>query len=357
MVSLHTAFELAGADAHKGDAVTVGLVHVGLDLEDEGRELVAAGVHRLAGQAVHTGQRGGGEPQEVFQEGLHAEVGQSRAKEHRAQLTAQHLVEVKFLGSAVQQLDLVHQLLVQVGGQQFVQCGIAQFGLGLVDLLHTVGAAVAGESQHLAGIAVEHALELLAAADGPVHGVGLDAQDLLDVFHQLKGVAGFAVHLVDEGEDGDVAQGADLEQLDGLGLNALCSIDDHDSGVRCHQGTVGILREVLMARGIQNVHALACIVELQDRGSDRNTALLLDIHPVGHSVLGALLALDGTGLIDGSTVQQQLFGQGRFAGIGVADDRKRPAALDLFTICHILISPESEWLFIRSISRYIGDSP
>ena len=229
---------------------------------------------------------------------------------------------------------------MQVGGQQLVQCGIAQFGLGLVDLLHAVGTAVAGESQHLAGVAVEHALELLAAADGPVHGVGLDAQDLLDVLHQLKGVAGFAVHLVDEGEDGDVTQGADLEQLDGLGLNALCRIDDHDSGVRCHQGTVGILREVLMARGIQNVHALACIVELQDRGSDRNTALLFDVHPVGHSVLGALLALDGTGLIDGSTVQQQFFGQGRFTGIGVADDRKRPAALDLFTICHILISPK-----------------
>ena len=60
VVSLHAALELAGADAHKGDAITVGLVHVGLDLEDEGRELVAAGVHRLAGQAVHTGQRGGG---------------------------------------------------------------------------------------------------------------------------------------------------------------------------------------------------------------------------------------------------------------------------------------------------------
>ena len=44
-------------------------------------------VHRLAGQAVHAGQRGGGEPQEVFKEGLHAEVGQSRAEEHGAQLT------------------------------------------------------------------------------------------------------------------------------------------------------------------------------------------------------------------------------------------------------------------------------
>ncbi len=166
----------------------------------------------------------------------------------------------------------------------------------------------------------EHALELLAAADGPVHRVGFDAQDRLNVFHQFKRVASFAVHLVDEGEDGNVAQRTDLKQLFGLGLDTLGAVDDHDSGVGGHKGTVGILREVLMARGIQNVHALACIVELQDRGSDRNTALLLDIHPVGHSVLGALLALDGAGLIDGSTVQQQLFGQRRFAGIGVADD-------------------------------------
>ena len=35
--------------------------------------------------------------------------------------------------------------------------------------------------------------ELLAAADGPVHGVGLDAQNFFDVLHQFKGVAGFAV--------------------------------------------------------------------------------------------------------------------------------------------------------------------
>ena len=35
---------------------------------------------------------------------------------------------------------------------------------------------------------------------------------------------------------------------------------------------------------------------------------VLDVHPVGNSVLGALLALDGTGLVDGSAVQQQLFG-------------------------------------------------
>ena len=36
---------------------------------------------------------------------------------------------------------------------------------------------------------------------------------------------------------------------------------------------------------------------------------LIHIYPVGHGVLCALLALDGACLIDGSAVQQQLFGQ------------------------------------------------
>ena len=59
-----------------------------------------------------------------------------------------------------------------------------------------------------------------------------------------------------------MAQGADLEQLDGLGLNTLGGVDDHDGGIRRPQGTVGILGEVLVAGGIQNVDALALIVEL-----------------------------------------------------------------------------------------------
>ena len=265
MVGLHAALELARADAHEGDAVPVGLVHVGLDLEDEARELVPAGVHGLAGQAVHTGQRGGGQPQELLQEGLDAEVGQCRTEEHRAQLPFQDPLKVELLGCAVQKLDLVHQLAVEVGGEHIVQAGVAQLQLDLVHLAHAVGAAVAGKGQHLAGLPVEHALEFLAAADGPVHGVGLDAQDLLDVLHQLKGVAGLAVHLVDEGEDGDVPQGADFEQLDGLGLDALGRVDDHDRRVGGHQGAVGVLRKVLVAGGVQDVDALAGIVELQHR--------------------------------------------------------------------------------------------
>ena len=42
---LGVALELARADAHEGKAVAVGLVHVGLNLEDEGRKFRGVDVH------------------------------------------------------------------------------------------------------------------------------------------------------------------------------------------------------------------------------------------------------------------------------------------------------------------------
>ena len=53
-----------------------------------------------------------------------------------------------------------------------------------------------------------------------------------------------------------------LEKLDCLLLNTLRSVDYHDCRVGCHECTVGILGEVLMSRGIENVDAVAVIVEL-----------------------------------------------------------------------------------------------
>jgi hypothetical protein len=46
-----------------------------------------------------------------------------------------------------------------------------------------------------------------------------------------NGVAALAVHLVDEGDDRDVAQPADLEQLSRARLDAARGVDHHDGGV------------------------------------------------------------------------------------------------------------------------------
>ena len=318
--------KLAGADAHEGDPVPVGLVHVGLNLEHEGGEGGVKGVHhRVPG---HPGQGRHGHLQEVLQKRLHAEVVQGGTEEHRGELAVPHGVDVELIARAVQQFDVLRQLFVVGSADQRVQRGVAQLCLHLIDHLHAVGAPVAGKRQHALGIAVVHAPKILAAADGPVHRVGLDAEDPLNVFHQLKGVARLAVHLVDKGKDGDVAQRADLEQLDGLRLNALGGVDDHDRAVGGHQGAVGVLAEVLVSGGVQNVDALALIIELQNRRCNGNSALLFNVHPVRNGVLGALLALDGTGGLNRPAVQQQLFGQGRFAGIGVRNDRKGAPGFD-----------------------------
>ena len=103
-----------------------------------------------------------------------------------------------------------------------------------------------------------------------------------------------------------MAQSADAEELPGLGLHALGAVDDHDGAVGCHQGTIGVLGEVLMARGVQNVDAETAVLELHDGGGNGDAALLLDLHPVGSGGLG-LLALDLTGLGNGAAVQQEFF--------------------------------------------------
>jgi hypothetical protein len=65
--------------------------------------------------------------------------------------------------------------------------------------------------------------EIVRAADRPGDGRSVEGEGLLDLVDQVEGVAALAVQLVDEGEDRDVAQAADLEQLAGLRLDALAA--------------------------------------------------------------------------------------------------------------------------------------
>ncbi len=335
MVGLHAALELARADADEGDAVAMVLIHVGLDLEDKAGELLAGGLHNLAGKRVHMRRGAGCQAQEVLKERLDAKVGEGGTKEYGRELAGKHRVQVELGVGAVQQLDIVHKVLMVVLADQLVEGGIAQRRLDLLDLLGAVGAAVALKGQNVAAGAIEDAAEIATVADGPVHGVRADAQDVLDLFHKVEGVAGLAVHLVDEREDGNAAQGADAEELLGLCLDALGAVDHHDRGVGGHQGTVGILGEVLVAGGVQNIDAAAAIGELQYGRGNGDAALLLDVHPVGHRVARVLLALDGAGGLDGAGVEQQLLGKGGLAGVRVRDDRERAARGDLVSKrCH-----------------------
>ena len=238
-----------------------------------------------------------------------------------------HFLRIHF-PSGGQQLHIVNELAVLLFGiQKLGNLRIVQvYGV----LARLVLAGNAGEEQKLTLLPVVNALKVLAGADGPVHSVGLNAQLPLQLVQQVEGIPGFSVHFVDEGENRNVPHGADLEKLPGLGLYTLSAVDDHDGRVRRHQGTVGVLRKVLVARGIQDVDAEAFILELHHRGRNGNTALLLDLHPVGSGGTGVLLSLDHAGLGNGPAVEQEFFRQSGFTGVGMGNDGKGPAAADFF---------------------------
>ena len=86
-----------------------------------------------------------------------------------------------------------------------------------------------------------------------------------------------------------------------------------------------------MARGVEDIDAEALVLELHDRGRDRDAALLFDLHPVGHSRAAVLFTFDCAGLRDRAAIEQEFFRQCRFARVGVRNDRKGPAAADFFS--------------------------
>ena len=218
---------------------------------------------------------------------------------------------------------------------ELVHGRIAQLGFDLGDLFGGVGVAVALKGNDVTSLTIEHAAEVAAAADRPVHGIRIDAQDILDLFHELKRIASLVVELVHKGEDGNVAQRTDLKELFGLGLDALGTVDDHDRSVGGHKGTVGILREVLVAGGIEDIDAGAVIGELQHRGGNGDTALLLDVHPVRDGMLGRALALDRASSLDAAGIEQQFLGKRGLTGVRVADNRECAARRDFIRqACH-----------------------
>ena len=196
------------------------------------------------------------------EKGLDAEVGQRRPEEDRADLSSAHLFLVEGGRRPVQKLDVVAELSDLLFRQIVSDRAVVKRDIRLRTFLRSLLGI--REQQHLPGLTVEDAPEPFARSDGPVHRTAGDSQLVLDLIRQLERVPRVPVHLVDKGENRDVAACADLEKLSCLRLDALRPVNDHHRGVRRHQRPVGILREILMARRIQNIDAETVIVELKD---------------------------------------------------------------------------------------------
>ena len=101
--------------------------------------------------------------------------------------------------------------------------------------------------------------------DGPCDGRRLDLESLLDGVEELKRLKGGPVHLVDEGEERELAELDDVEQLERLRLEALGAIEEHNRIVRRRDRAVRVLGEVLVTRRVEQVDLAALVLKLQRR--------------------------------------------------------------------------------------------
>jgi hypothetical protein len=131
-------------------------------------------------------------------------------------------------------------------------------------------------------------------------------EDRLELVEERDRVARRPVALVHEGEDGDPAPAADLEELAGLGLDALARVDHHEDRVDRGQDAVGVLGEVLVAGRVEEVDRVAVVVELQDGRADRDARAALQLHPVRGRGPLVLAVLDRAGQVDRVPVKQEL---------------------------------------------------
>ena len=168
-----------------------------------------------------------------------------------------------------------------------------------------------------------------AQPNGPHHGSNRQRQALFNLVQKVKRLAGFPVHLVDEGDDRNVAQAADFKKLAGARFNALGPVDHHDRRVNRRQRAVGVFGKVLVARRIQQVEHAVVVFKGHHRGDNRNAARPLDRHPVRACPPPVALGPHLSGKLNGAAEKQELFRQRGFAGVRMGNDGKGPPARNL----------------------------
>ncbi len=317
----HAAREAARAHPDEREPVAVRLVHARLDLEDEARE---GRRHRRGASPDRSGRAPGRgrERHERVEQLAHAEVEHGRAEEHRRRRAREEELVVEVVARRAQQVVLLHR----VGPRRAEQ------------LLGLVGAHPRRRSASVAppGVRVNWTKSPVAQSSTPwkspatptgqVSGIGCRSIRVRQLVHDRERVEAGPVPLVDDGDDGHAAGAADLEELERLGLDALGRVDEHDGGVDRGEHPVGVLGEVRVTGGVEQVDDGAVVGELEHGGGDRDASVLLHLHPVRDDAAAVALAVHGAGLADGARVQGERLGQGRLAGVGVRDDGEGAAA-------------------------------
>ena len=224
----------------------------------------------------------------------------------------------------VEQRDVVHELRMCLAPEHVAQARIVD-RLDLDVRLARAVICAALEAIDQLATAVVDSDERAARVDRPRDRIAIDAEIGLDVAQELERILANAVALVDDRENRHATPLAHREQLPRAFLDALAVVQEHHRAVGGDQDAIRVLREVLVSRRVEQVDLVALVLELHHARRHRDAALLLHLHPVGRRVPLLAPSLHRPREVDRAAVQQQLLGEGRLAGVRMADDRERAA--------------------------------
>ena len=314
----HAAPELARAKPQEGHAVAVVRVHVRLNLEDEAGDRIVSGMDRdrlALALGLLVARRRGIQLQGAEQFG-HAEMAQRRTVHDRRHVAGEEGLLVELRQQAGGHFQAFGQLGIDVAVQiGFQRCVIRCDAWGIADLRRLAGTAL--ELDEFLLRQVHHAGKALAAGGGPVERRGIQLQPVLNLVQQVDRLQRLAVHLVDEGHDGDVTQAADFKQFERLRLDAFRRVQNHDGAVGGGQGAVGVFGEVFVARRVEQVEDEVLKLERHDRGRNRDAPVTFDLHPVGPCAPGFAARSHFPGCPNGAASQKQVLRQRGLAGVRV----------------------------------------
>ena len=319
----HPSFEPARADPDEGHPVPVVLVHVGLHLEDLAGE---GTIHRTRPLViVDLGRRRGGQVHHCVQQLPHTEVGQRGTEQHRGGFPRQEGFGVVVRTERLQEFDL----LLGLGPGVLFDLG----RLVRVENPFHRPLGTTGGPRHLRvtalTAAVDQTTKVTRDTDRPVQRGGTQTDALLDLVQELQRFTAGPIPLVDERDHGHLAGPTHVEELQGLDLQPLGRVQEHDRAVHGGQHTIGVLREVGVARGVQQVEDVVVVGDTQRGRRDGDTAVLLHLHPVGGHSLAVTLAVHGPRRGDRRGVQRQRLGQRGLTGVRVGDDGEGPTTSGL----------------------------
>ena len=305
----HPPLELAGAHPHERDAVPVRRVHVRLDLEHEGGE-------RRVERAGHTGDV-------VARRGVTGARSTTASSSRRTP---------KFVSAEPKNTGVTSPLRKRsdrrgrrprraaTSSSTAAVPGRALLGRGLVErahLLPRLGRAAGGAGEaDVAARRIRSTTPRKSPAMPTGQVTGRRARSTAGASTWSSSSSGSRPgrsHLLMNVSSGRLRSRHTSNSLSVCGSMPLAASSTIIAGVGGRQHPVGVLGEVAVARGVEQVEHRVPVRELEHRRRDRDAALLLHLHPVGGDPAALAAGLHRAGRLHRPAVEEELLREGGLA--------------------------------------------